>query len=174
MGKLNNEKNTDTNQEDIAVLEKVREENKQVVQDYEGHAQEGYDKTEPSTFADTIHQQNSLTGLGLCNRIYDDWLNTDKSEKRLRRAFMWIIFIFVIIQFVVAVILMISNQEISDTVFVSFFAAILVQFTGVIFVMAKYFYSERSTKPLEVVAALIQTIGQTNRDYNNEKENEKA
>ena len=94
------------------------------------------------------------------SRTFENWFEREKKEQIHRLILMYLTLAIIAVQFGVAVYLIIQsgqgNLEISDTIFVAFFAAIITEFIGIIYVMAKYLYSERTTKPLEVISTLIQ------------------
>jgi len=76
---------------------------------------------------------------------------------------------FLVVQWIVAVILIVLQGteciDISETIFVSFFAAIIIQTIAIVLAMVVYLYKERSSAPLNILGNLLSIAGLNNVQY---------
>ena len=129
------------------------------------------------------HDNLTEKALELSENAFTVWANREKREAKQRAGIFFIILAIVIIQFVIALyaLLLIGRGYLSfenaEVIMVSFFAAVIIQFIGVLVAAASYTYSERTTEILKVVASIlkdagINNLGHKKSDNNSEESKE--
>jgi len=114
-----------------------------------------------------LHESISTQSLKLANKIYDDWYKREKDEKGQRENQLKWIKNVLFWQMVAASVLFIvdSLYQVNIAILIGLITAIIIEFIGLISIMVTYFYSERSTKSLDVVAKIMGDVGINNVKY---------
>jgi len=119
---------------------------------------------------DDIHRDASKQAINTADFIYRDWSKKEDDEITQRKGLTCKIFWFLVVQWGVAVVLILLQGKkewfnISETIFISFFAAIIIQTIAIVIVIAKYLFKERNTRPLDIIVELISITGLNNANY---------
>ncbi|MCL2571277.1 MAG: hypothetical protein FWE11_02650 [Defluviitaleaceae bacterium] len=125
----------------------------------------------PESEVSDIHNKVSMAAINTAAAIYTDWSDKEKKEISQRKSLTVMMFSFLVGQWIVAVVLIVlqgvSILDISETIFISFFAAIIIQTIAIVLAMVVYLYKERSSTPLNILGNLISIAGLNNVQYKN-------
>ena len=119
------------------------------------------------SITEDLHGNISLQSLELAKEIYNDWKSRERHENKLRDAQLkWVKYVL-FFQMVAAAMLFVADffWDVNVAILIGLISAIIVEFIGLLGVMVKYMYSERSTKSLEVVAQIMGEVGFNNSKY---------
>lgn len=126
-------------------------------------------------FSKVIHNDLSYQSMRLANSMFLKWSDREDDEKVQRGKAIKYITYFILVQFIIAltflsfVVVGLIAYENSTLILVSFFGAIILEFIGLLVIVMKYLYNERTTSGLKIVAEIIRDAGNNNRGYfNNE------
>jgi len=126
---------------------------------------------DPTSEVSDIHNKVSMAAINTASAIYNDWSCKERTEISQRKSWTIWMFCFLVVQWIVAVVLIIVQGlgyfDINETVFISFFAAIIIQTIAIVLAMVAYLYKERSSTPLSILGELISIAGSTNVQYKN-------
>ena len=118
-----------------------------------------------------IHNKVSIIAMNIAATIQNDWSEKEKIEIDERKNLTLMMFRFLVLQWIVAVVLIVFQGLklliISEIIFISFFASIIIQTIGIVLAMVVYLYKERKSKPLSIIGALISIVGSNNVQYKN-------
>jgi len=114
-----------------------------------------------------LHGDISLQSLELAKEIYNDWKIREEHENKQRNTQLKWVKIVLFCQMVVATALFVADfvWEVNIAIIIGLISAIIIEFLGLLSVMVKYMYSERSTKSLEIVAKIMGDVGANNAKY---------
>jgi hypothetical protein len=133
-------------------------------EDYRGLLQGNNQDNNPDTAA--------LNALML---IYTSWYNKEKNELSSRKVFSWIYQIILVLQLIALNVLVFligfGIIHLSNELFYSFSALVVVELIGIIYIMVNYIFSERKTTVLEEAYKLIDLI-LLNKNMLKEEEND--
>jgi len=120
----------------------------------------------------SIHSKLSDSSRDIATSIYIDWSVKEKEEITQRKKLTTFISGFLVVQWAAAVVLIILQGigllAISETIFISFFAAVIVQTIAIVLAMVAYLYKERSSTPLDIISKLLSSASSSNVNYKNE------
>jgi len=123
----------------------------------------------PKNEVSDIHNKVSMSAVNIAAAIHTDWSKKEKTEIEERKKLTVWMFIFLVVQWATAVILIVLQGigciNISETIFISFFAAIIIQTIAIVLAMVVYLYKERSSAPLNILGNLISIAGLNNVQY---------
>ena len=126
-----------------------------------------------------IHSEFSKHALEFSRKVGNTWIDREVSESDTRdtiaRALVGLLGVFMIFTGKMIWLQGVQNNdfELSDSVFVAFLGSFATSFLGLIVIIFKYFYSERSIKSLDVIRKFIVDMSGHNRQYD-DKNNGKA
>lgn len=120
-----------------------------------------------------IHENISNQSLDLATRIYEDWYDREQEEKEVRKKQLDWIKRVLAWQLVItgAVFVLDIFYEVNTAILIGLIVSIIVEFIGLLSIMVTYFYSERSTKSLDVVARIMGDVGVNNSKYSGKMNN---
>jgi len=125
--------------------------------------------TPENNMLDAIHHNASKFAIQMANAVYQSWSDKEEDEIKQRKGWTRKILAFLVIQWVIAVVLLVLHGKnclnISETIFISFFTAIIIQTIAIVIIMAKYLFKERNTKPLDIIVQLVSITGLNNANY---------
>ena len=122
-------------------------------------------------FAKVIHNDLSYQSMRIANSMFLKWSEREDDEKVQRGKAIKHITYFILVQFLIALTFLtfvvggLITYENSTLVLVSFFGAIILEFIGLLVIVMKYLYNERTTNGLKIVAEIIRDAGNNNRGY---------
>lgn len=125
-----------------------------------------------------IHQDLSKQSLDLINRIYSNWESREDKESQQRetltKTVLEILNSQVILNFVFLIFLGIGVLEIDKTIVVTYFTAFVAELVGIVIVVMKYFYNERTIEPLKIIKEVLVSISNNNIEFNRQSDDEKV
>jgi len=119
-------------------------------------------------YTDRQYIKESDQRIEISKMIVNHWVKKENEEMTNRRNVMSKMLWLIVIQFVIAVIILILiglsylNFEDEGMVMISFFLALILQLLGLLVIAFKYIYNERSTKSLEIIASIMRDSGDIN------------
>ena len=125
------------------------------------------EKENVASITEDLHGNISLQSLELAKEIYNDWKLRERHENNVRDAQLkWVKYVL-FWQMVVAALLFAADffWQVNIAIIIGIVSAIIVEFVGLLSIMVKYMYSERSAKSLEVVAQIMGEVGLNNSKY---------
>jgi len=116
-----------------------------------------------------LHGDISVQSLELAKEIYLDWKMRERHENKQRNDQLRWVKRVLICQMIVAMMLFVTDffWKVNIAIIIGLISAITIEFIGLLSIMVKYMYSERSTKSLEVVAKIMGDVGVNNSKYDN-------
>ena len=119
-----------------------------------------------SGIGEKIHQDLSKQSLDLINKIYNNWEAREDKESEQRESLTTIVITIlkwqVILNFVFLVMLGIGFLKIDTTIVVTYFTAFVAELIGIVIVVMKYFYNERTIEPLKIIKEVLASISNNN------------
>jgi len=114
-----------------------------------------------------LHGDISLQSLELAKEIYNDWKVREDHENKQRNIQLKWVKCVLFCQMMVATALFVADfiWEVNIAIIIGLISAIIIEFIGLLSIMVKYMYSERSTKSLEIVAKIMGDVGINNSKY---------
>ena len=121
---------------------------------------------------ETIHGSLSIQSLELADKIYEDWKKREGNEKHQREKQIEWIKKVLLYQMIATIIIIIISLfcDIHTPIIIGLISATIIEFIGLMTITITYYYSERSTKSLDVVAKIMADAGTNNSKYNTQKE----
>ena len=120
---------------------------------------------------DRLHETISSQSLDLAKEIYADWKLREQEEGNTRKMQLKWIKEVLISQMGVAAVLFVVDffySPVNTAILIGLISAIIIEFIGLLAIMITYFYSERSTKSLDIVARIMGDVGNNNSEYSKE------
>ena len=123
------------------------------------------------TFSQKIHVELSDNSIDIASKLFEEWKKREEIEQKLRKLVMLGTSIFLGLQFLVALtfIYLVGRGflafENSTIILTAFFGIVILEFIGLLAIVMKYLYNERTTKALTIVAEILRDAGANNRGY---------
>ena len=118
-----------------------------------------------------IHEELSDSSIDIASKLFEEWKKREEVEQKLRKLVMLGTSIFLGLQFIVALIFIylvgrgFLAFENSTIILTAFFGVVILEFIGLLAIVMKYLYNERTTKALTIVAEILRDAGTNNRGY---------
>lgn len=123
-----------------------------------------------SGIGEKIHQDLSKQSLDLINKIYHNWEDREKDESTQRKSLTDIVIKILMWQvglnFVFLIMLGIGFLKIDTAIVVTYFTAFVAELIGIVIVVMKYFYDERTVEPLKIIKDVLVSISRNNTEFN--------
>ena len=120
---------------------------------------------------DRLHETISSQSLDLAKEIYDDWKLREQEEGNIRKMQLKWLKKVLIGQMIGAAVLFVVDffySSVNTVIIIGLISAVIIEFIGLLVIMITYFYSERSTKSLDIVAKIMGDVGNNNSGYSKE------
>jgi len=122
-----------------------------------------------------IHKGVSIAAINIAAAIHKDWSDKEKEERSARKSLTNKMFLFLVIQWTAGLLLIVLNGfkifNVSENIFISFFAAIIIQTIAIVLAMVTYLFKERKHTPLDILGNLISIAGLNNNQYKTTEHN---
>ena len=117
-----------------------------------------------------LHENLTSRSLDIAFHIFNAWKEKENKENLWRRVIAIVTFgililqLYVLAQFVFEIGRGTMNFE--GRIIELYVTGVFAEIVGIIILITKYMYSERSLRPLEIVQNILENVGKNNSDFN--------
>lgn len=114
----------------------------------------------------TIHRDLTRVATRISDGIYQHWYQRERHESKYRKKItiilLSIFFLQVVAVNIIAILIAKEYLYMNSYLIMAYFSTFVVQLIGIVVIIIKYFYNERSTKSLSIVGEILTATNRNN------------